>query len=100
MWEGGALTALSLWLNNMQEMFRADEDLPELAAVVVVRGQMEKSTDSQDFPIAKAAFSFLQDNVSSSFTFAGWNKGRIICPQSQLRRILSGNESSSNRKNE
>ncbi|KAL1371585.1 pentatricopeptide repeat-containing protein At1g74850, chloroplastic [Arachis hypogaea] len=98
MWEGGALTALSLWLNNMQEMFRADEDLPELAAVVVVRGQMEKSTDSQDFPIAKAAFSFLQDNVSSSFTFAGWNKGRIICLQSQLRRILSGNESSSNRK--
>ncbi|MED6199406.1 Pentatricopeptide repeat-containing protein, chloroplastic [Stylosanthes scabra] len=98
MWEGGALTALSVWLNNIQEMFKAGEDLPELAAVVVGRGQMENSSDSQDFPIAKAAFSFLQDNVSSSFTFPGWNKGRIICPQSQLRRILSGSEPSSNRK--
>lgn len=59
---------------------------------------MEKSTDTQDFPVAKAAYSFLQDNVSSSFTFPGWNKGRIVCQQSQLRRILSGTESSSNRK--
>lgn len=59
---------------------------------------MEESTDAQDFPIAKAAFSFLQDNVSSSFTFPGWNKGRIVCQQSQLRRILSGTGSSSSRK--
>lgn len=58
---------------------------------------MEKSTDAQDFPIAKAALSFLQDNVSSSLTFPGWNKGRIVCQQSQLRRILSGTESSSKR---
>lgn len=56
---------------------------------------MEKSTAAQDFPIAKAAFSFLQDNVSSSLTFPGWNKGRIVCQQSQLRKILSGTESSS-----
>ncbi|XP_027329475.1 pentatricopeptide repeat-containing protein At1g74850, chloroplastic isoform X1 [Abrus precatorius] len=97
--EGGALTALSIWLNNMQEMFMSGEDLPELATVVVVRGFMEKSTDSQDFPIAKAAISFLQDNVSSSFAFPGWNKGRIVCQQSQLRRILSGTESSSSSKN-
>lgn len=34
--EGGALTALSIWLNNMQEMFMTGEDLPELASVVVV----------------------------------------------------------------
>jgi hypothetical protein len=33
--EGGALTALSIWLNDMQEMFMTGEDLPELAAVVV-----------------------------------------------------------------
>ncbi|KAK7330428.1 hypothetical protein VNO77_24622 [Canavalia gladiata] len=96
--EGGALTALSIWLNNMQEMFMTGENLPELATVVVVRGCMEKSADTQDFPIAKAALSFLEDNVSSSFTFPGWNKGRIVCPQSQLRRILSGTESSSSRK--
>ncbi|KAK7265737.1 hypothetical protein RJT34_33360 [Clitoria ternatea] len=95
--EGGALTALSIWLNDIQEMFLADEDLPELATVVVVRGHMEKSTDAQNFPIAKAAISFLQDNVSSSFTFPGWNKGRIVCQQSQLRRILSDTEPSSRR---
>ncbi|KAI4336072.1 hypothetical protein L6164_014647 [Bauhinia variegata] len=95
--EGGALTALSIWLNSMQEMFMTGEDLPQLAAVVVVRGRMERSTDSQDFPIAKAALSFLQDNVSSSFTFPEWNKGRIVCQPSQLRRILSATESSSTR---
>ncbi|TKY55148.1 Pentatricopeptide repeat-containing protein [Spatholobus suberectus] len=96
--EGGALTALSVWLNNMQEMFMTGDDLPELATVVVVRGHMEKNTDAQDFPIAKAAISFLQDNVPSSFTFPGWNKGRLVCEQSQLRRILSSTESSSSRK--
>ncbi|KAI4343800.1 hypothetical protein L6164_011108 [Bauhinia variegata] len=95
--EGGALTALSIWLNNMQEMFMNGENLPQLATVVVVRGRMEKSTASQDFPISKAALSFLQDNVSSSFTIPGWNSGRIVCQRSQLRRILSGTESSSKR---
>lgn len=60
------------------------------------RGQMERSTVAQDYPIAKAAFSLLQE-ISSSLTFAGWNNGRIICQQSQLRRILSGTESSSKR---
>ncbi|KAK4257126.1 hypothetical protein QN277_006756 [Acacia crassicarpa] len=94
MWEGGALTALSIWLNDMQEMFRSGEDLPQLATVVVVRGEMEQSTAAQDYPIAKAAFSFLQE-ISPSLTFARWNKGRIVCQQSQLRRILSGTESSS-----
>ncbi|XP_058762432.1 pentatricopeptide repeat-containing protein At1g74850, chloroplastic [Vicia villosa] len=93
--EGGALTALSIWLNDMQEMFMTGKDLPELAAVVVARGIMEESADAQDFPIAKAAFSFLQDTVSSSFTYPAWNKGRIVCQQSQLRQILSGTGSSS-----
>jgi len=63
------------------------------------RGEMEKTTDAQDFPVAKAAMSFLQDNVpSSSFTFPEWNKGRIVCQQSQLRQILTGTESSSSKK--
>ncbi|CAI8609971.1 unnamed protein product [Vicia faba] len=96
--EGGALTALSIWLNDMQEMFLTGKDLPELAAVVVARGKMEESTDAQDFPIAKTAFSFLQDNVLSSFTYPAWNKGRIVCQQSLLRQILSGTGSSSSRK--
>ncbi|KAG2679070.1 hypothetical protein I3760_11G033600 [Carya illinoinensis] len=93
MWEGGAYTAISLWLNNMYEMFMTGEDLPQLASVIVVRGRMEKSSITRDFPVAKAAYSFLQDKVSTSFSFAGWNKGRIVCQRSQLKRILS--ESSS-----
>ncbi|KAJ7956304.1 Pentatricopeptide repeat-containing protein [Quillaja saponaria] len=100
LWEGGAYTAISVWLNNMQEMFMNREDLPQLATVVVVRGLMEKNSVAQDFPIAKAASSFVQDNVSSSFTFPGWNKGRLVCLRSQLKRILSGTESSSNRTKE
>lgn len=36
MGEGGALTALSIWLNDMQEMFMTGKDLPQLATVVVV----------------------------------------------------------------
>lgn len=59
---------------------------------------MEESTDAQESPIAKAAFSFLQDNVASSFTYPAWNKGRIVCLQLQLRRILSGTRSSSSTK--
>ena len=36
MWEGGAYTAISVWLNNMYEMFMNGEDLPQLASIVVV----------------------------------------------------------------
>ncbi|GFS32673.1 plastid transcriptionally active 2 [Actinidia rufa] len=95
MWTGGACTAISIWLNNMHEMFINGEGLPQLATVVVVRGQMEKSSITRDFPIAKAAYSFLKDNVSSSFCFPGWNKGRVICQRTQLKRILSATEQSS-----
>lgn len=56
---------------------------------------MEQSSISRDFPVAKAAYSFLQDKASSSFCFPGWNKGRIVCQRSQLKRILSSSESSS-----
>lgn len=49
---------------------------------------MEKSSATRGFPIAKAAYAFLKDNISSTaFTFPGWNKGRIICQRSQLKRL-------------
>lgn len=58
---------------------------------------MEQSSITRDFPIPKAAYSFLQDKVSPSFSFPSWNKGRIVCQRSQLKRILTGSESSSDR---
>ncbi|XAR50119.1 hypothetical protein NMG60_11004359 [Bertholletia excelsa] len=95
MWTGGACTALSVWLNNMYDTFKNGANLPQLAAVVVVRGQMEKSSVTRDFPVAKVAYSFLKDNVSTSFCFPGWNKGRIICQRPQLKKIFSARELSS-----
>ncbi|KAF8390309.1 hypothetical protein HHK36_024834 [Tetracentron sinense] len=92
---GGALTAISIWINNLYDMFMNGEDLPHLAAVVVVRGEMERSSITREFPVAKAAYTYLKDNVSSSFSFPGWNKGRIVCQRPQLKRILSGAELSS-----
>lgn len=59
------------------------------------RGQTEKSSITRDFPVAKAAYSFLKDTVSSSFCFPGWNKGRIVCQKTQLKRIFSSAEPSS-----
>lgn len=93
MWEGSAYTAISVWLNNMYEMFMNREDIPQLASVIVVRGLLEKSSVAQDFPIGKAVHSFLQDIVPSSFSYSGWNKGRITCQRSQLKRFLLGTES-------
>ena len=40
-------------------------------------------------PVVKAAYSFLRDGVSPSFHFPGWNKGRIVCHKSQLKRLLT-----------
>lgn len=54
---------------------------------------MEKSLNSVDTPIAKVASSFLQENPSFSFASPGWNKGRITCQKSQLKRFLSNIES-------
>lgn len=34
--KGGMYTAMSVWLNNMFEMFVSGEDLPQLATVIVV----------------------------------------------------------------
>lgn len=56
---------------------------------------MERSKITRDSPIAKAAYSFLKDYVSSTFSFPEWNKGRIICQKSQLKRMLASTESSS-----
>ncbi|XP_010272143.1 PREDICTED: pentatricopeptide repeat-containing protein At1g74850, chloroplastic [Nelumbo nucifera] len=92
---GGALASISVWLNNMYDMFTNGMDLPQLAAVVVVRGEMEKSSITRELPVAKAAYSFLKDNALSSFCFPGWNKGRIICHRPQLKRTLSDPEPSS-----
>ncbi|KAH0457436.1 hypothetical protein IEQ34_012751 [Dendrobium chrysotoxum] len=86
---GGALTAISVWFNDLHERFRSGEDLPHLATVVVARGVMEKSTAARALPVAKAAYSYLRDKVSQSFHFPGWSKGRIVCHRSQLKRILS-----------
>ena len=60
---------------------------------LIRRGQMEKRSIAQDIPVAKAAYTFLQDNVSSSFFYPGWSKGRIVCQRSQLKRILSATNS-------
>ncbi|GER50029.1 pentatricopeptide repeat-containing protein [Striga asiatica] len=94
MWPGGACTAISVWLNNMQKLFNKGEELPQLATAIVVRGQMEKSSITRDFPVTKAAYSFLKD-ISSSFCLPGWNKGRIICQKPQLKRIFIKTEPSS-----
>ncbi|XP_023000839.1 pentatricopeptide repeat-containing protein At1g74850, chloroplastic isoform X1 [Cucurbita maxima] len=95
MWEGGAYTAISLWVNKMNEMLMDGEELPQVAAVVVGRGWLEKDTTAQNLPIPRAVYSFLQDNVSSSFTFPGWNNGRIVCQPSQLKQLLADTEASS-----
>lgn len=62
--------------------------------LLIRRGQMEKSSVTREFPVANAAYSFLRDNVSSSFCLPGWNKGRITCQRLQLKRFLSGKETS------
>ncbi|KAF4376115.1 hypothetical protein G4B88_025206 [Cannabis sativa] len=95
LWEGGACAALSVWLNDIYEMFLDGKDLPHVATVVVVRGKMEQSPSAQESPIAKAAYTFLQENISSSFGFPGWNKGRIVCQRAQLKQTLASIESSS-----
>ncbi|XP_072969958.1 pentatricopeptide repeat-containing protein At1g74850, chloroplastic [Typha angustifolia] len=84
---GGALTAVSVWLNSIYDRFKRGDDLPHLASVVVVRGEMEKSSVTRGLPVAKAVYSFLKDNISSSFHFPGWNKGRIVCQRSQLKKL-------------
>ncbi|KAJ4851382.1 Pentatricopeptide repeat-containing protein, chloroplastic [Turnera subulata] len=89
MWEGSAYTALCIWLQDLFEMVKNPKGLPQLASAVVVRGRMERSSSVDSFPVAKAVYSFLQDNVSPSFSYSRRNKGRITCQRSQLKRIFS-----------
>ncbi|MQM17506.1 hypothetical protein Taro_050476 [Colocasia esculenta] len=48
---------------------------------------MEKSSATRGFPVAKAAYAFLKDNVSPAFGFPSWNKGRLVCQRPQLKRL-------------
>lgn len=90
MWPGSACTALSLWFTDMLKMFKDRARLPQLATVVVVRGKMENSPKAKDFPVAQVVYSFLKENISSSsFSFAVWNKGRVICQRAELKKLLS-----------
>jgi len=58
------------------------------------RGEMEKSTITRGLPTAKVVYSFLNDTLSASFHFPKWNKGRIICLKSQLKKLQSAVDSS------
>lgn len=63
--------------------------------LLIRRGEMEKSSVTRGLPVPKAVYSFLRDNVSSSFHFPGWNKGRVVCQRSQLKKLqLSVSDSS------
>ena len=55
---------------------------------------MEKSTVTRGLPIAKVVYSFLNDTLSSSFHYPKWNKGRIICLKSQLKKLQAAIDSS------
>jgi len=57
------------------------------------RGEMEKSTITRGLPTAKVVYSFLNDTLSASFHFPKWNKGRIICLKSQLKKLQSAIDS-------
>ncbi|KNA12516.1 hypothetical protein SOVF_125200 isoform A [Spinacia oleracea] len=90
MWPGSICAAISVWLNDMLKMFKDGTGLPQLATLVVVRGEMEKSSMVENVPVAKVAYAFLKDNLQSSpFSFPGWNKGRIVSQSTQLKRLLS-----------
>uniref|UniRef100_A0ACD6A7T4 Uncharacterized protein n=1 Tax=Avena sativa TaxID=4498 RepID=A0ACD6A7T4_AVESA len=91
---GGALVAVAVWLNKLYARLKAEKDLPQLASVVVLRGKMEKSTITRGLPIAKVVYSFLNDTLSSSFHYPKWNKGRIICLKSQLKKLQAAIDSS------
>ncbi|GMH21975.1 hypothetical protein Nepgr_023818 [Nepenthes gracilis] len=91
LWPGSTCTALSVWLNDIYQMFKDGANLPHLATVIVVRGRMENSSTARDFPTIKAACSFLEDHMPpSSFSAPGWNKGRLVCHRTQLKRLLAG----------
>ncbi|KAE8794036.1 pentatricopeptide repeat-containing protein [Hordeum vulgare] len=91
---GGALVAVSVWLNKLYARVKREKDLPQLASVVVLRGEMEKSTVTRGLPISKVVYSFLNDTLSASFHYPKWNKGRVICLKSQLKKLQAAIDSS------
>lgn len=86
---GASLLAISTWLKDMRERFEGGEDLPHLASIVVARGEVEKSPMGRSLPVSKAAYTYLRDKLSASFSFPGWTRGRMICQRHHLKRLLS-----------
>ncbi|GAB2213183.1 hypothetical protein Drorol1_Dr00021205 [Drosera rotundifolia] len=96
MWPGSTSTAISIWLNDLYREFKDRTDLPHVTSVVLSHGKMERDSAVQESPIAKAVLSFLKTNLPpSSFTFSGWNEGRLICQRKQLRELLTALKESS-----
>jgi len=85
---GAALTSLSVWLIDIRRLVLDGEDIPQLASIVTLQGELEQRKDARGFPIAKAVYSFLKD-LAAPFSYAAWNKGRILCHPVQLKRWLS-----------
>lgn len=83
---GGALTAILMWLNDVHEKLVKGDDRGQLAAIVV-RGEMERSSATRGFHVAKIAYVFLKDNMSPTFGFPSWNRGRLVCQRPQLKRL-------------
>jgi hypothetical protein len=48
---------------------------------------MEQSSSAKKLPLPKVVRTYLKENISSSFHFPIWNKGRIICQRSQLKKL-------------
>ncbi|XP_078171721.1 plastid transcriptionally active 2 isoform X1 [Carex rostrata] len=84
---GAALTAVSAWLNDIHDRLKTEKHPPQLASVVVARGVMEESNATKVLSLPKAAYTYLKESISSSFEFPVWNKGRIVCQRSQLKKI-------------
>ncbi|KAF4349561.1 hypothetical protein G4B88_009537 [Cannabis sativa] len=86
LWEGGACAALSVWLNDIYEMFLDGKDLPHVATVVVVKDEqspMHKNHQLRKLPILFAGKHFL------ILWFSGMNKHRIIINESKNHKIIT-----------
>ncbi|KAL9271395.1 Pentatricopeptide repeat-containing protein, partial [Drosera capensis] len=96
MWPGSTSIALSIWLNDLYGEFKDRSDLPHVTSMVIAHGKMERDSAVHESPIAKAVLSFLETNLPpSSFSFSGWNEGRLICQRKQLSALLSALKESS-----
>lgn len=48
---------------------------------------MEQSNAAKKLPLPKVVHTYLKESISSSFHFPLWNKGRIVCQRSQLKKL-------------